>query len=504
MVVWRVVGVAMALACVGTSVRAQAPAWNQFRGANGQGHAPDSRPPLHFGPREKLLWKTPVPEGHSSPVIWNNLIFITATEGASGETLVTLALRRDTGQVLWRRSVARTAVVPCHPLNNPASSTPVADGDRVYAYFGSYGLVCYDHEGSTVWVRRLEPPVSKFGPATSPILVGSAVVVVLDSENGKSRLLAVDRKTGRTIWETPRPMFRSGWSTPMLFRHGAVEDLMVLGSRRLTAYDPATGAERWWAGGFCDETVGVPVAGDGLLFAGAAAMGGRGDDELDAAATWKLTIRAFDRNHDGRIQRAEMTAGFAFIQRPELPRDSPGYGLPIKDMDTLLSIFDHDHDGVISAAEWMAVMKGFEALSHPTVVAFRPGAAGDARPASVAWELQRGVPETCSLLYLMGRLYMLRDGGLLTCLAAATGAELFRERIGAPGEYIASPIAVGDRIIAASVPGVVTIIEAGDRLKVLARNDLQERIYATPAVCGDILYIRTAGRLCAFGERSGR
>jgi outer membrane protein assembly factor BamB len=286
----------------------------------------------------------------------------------------------------------------------------------------------------------------------------------------------------------------------MIFRHGEVDEVVVLGSKRLTAYDPATGAEIWWAGGFPDETVGIPVTGEGLLFASAAALGGRGDDALDAAASWKTTVAEFDRNHDNQIQRDEMTKGFAFIQRPELPKDNPGYGLPVRDMGMLLRIFDHDKNGIISEAEWMETMAGFAALSHPTLVALRPGATGDARPSHVAWEIQHGIPETPSLLYCRGKLYLLRDGGLLTCLDAATGKELFRERIGASGQYTASPIVAGDKLIVASVPGVVTVIQVGNELKVLARNDFREQIFATGAVAENRLYLRTVSHLYALGE----
>jgi outer membrane protein assembly factor BamB len=324
--------------------------------------------------------------------------------------------------------------------------------------------------------------------------------MVLDGDNGSSRLLAINRDTGKTTWETPRPLFKAGWATPMIYRHNQVDELIVLGSKRLTAYDPFTGEEIWWAGGFPDETVGIPVTGEGLLFASAAALGGRGDDKLDAAATWKMTIAEFDRNHDNQIQREEMTEGFAFIQRPELPKDNPGYGLPVNDMDALMKMFDHDKNGVISEKEWMETMSGFAAISHPTLVAIRPGATNDARKSHVAWEIQRGIPEVPSPIYCHGNLYLLRDGGLLTCLKASTGTELFRERIGAPGQYIASPIAAADKLVVASVPGVVTVIQVGDELKVLAKNNFKEKIFATPAIAENKIYLRTAGRIYALGQ----
>ena len=475
--------------------------WNQFRGPNGQGVAQADRIPVHFSPEANVLWKTVVPAGHSSPVIWNHRIFLTASEPAHKEQLMTLAIDREGGEILWRQVVHAKTTTRFHPMNHPASSTPAADERHVYVYFGTYGLLCYDHAGNEVWQRSIDTPRSKYGMATSPILYEDKVILALDGDGGTSRLLAVHRDTGQTVWEQPRPLFKAGWSTPMIWRHDEVEELIVLGSRRLTSYDPSTGAEMWWTGGFPAETVGVPVAGDNLLFASAAALGGRGDDKLDAAATWKMTIEEFDRNHDHQIQRDEMTKGFAFIQRPELPKDNPGYGLPVRNMDILLRIFDHDKNRIVSEAEWMQTMSGFEAHSRPNLLAIRPGATKDARHSHVAWQIQRGIPETPSLLYCRGKLYLLRDGGVLTCLEASTGKELFRQRIGAPGQYTASPIVAGDRIVVASVRGVVTVIQVGDQLNVLARNPFGEKIFATPAVADNKIYLRTTGHLYALAVR---
>lgn len=474
--------------------------WNQFRGPNGQGVVEADRIAVDFGPESNVLWKTVTPAGHSSPVIWNNRIFLTASESANEKELITFCINRKDGRILWRQVVQAETKVGFHPLNNPASSTPTADERNVYVYFGTYGLICYDHAGNEVWRRKIDTPKSKYGMATSPILYEDKVIMVLDGDGGSSRLLAVHRDTGQTVWEQPRSLFKAGWSTPMIWRHGQAEELVVLGSKRLTSYDPSTGAEIWWAGGFSNETVGIPAAGDGLVFAGAAALGGRGDDKLDAAVTWKMTVEQFDRNHDNQIQRDEMTKGFAFIQRPELPKDNPGYGLPVRSMDTLLRIFDHDTNRIISEAEWMQTMSGFAAISRPNLLAIRPGATKDARKSHLAWEIQRGIPETPSPLYCRGKLYLLRDGGVLTCLEAATGKELFRQRIGASGQYVASPIAAGDKIIAASVKGVVTVIQVDDKLKILARNDFGEKIFATPAVAENKIYLRTTGHLYALGE----
>ncbi|MHC4110980.1 MAG: outer membrane protein assembly factor BamB family protein [Planctomycetota bacterium] len=474
--------------------------WNQFRGPNGQGVAEADSIAVHFSPESNVLWKTAIGAGKSSPVIWNDRIFLTAKESADGKELVTLSIDREDGKILWRQVIQPQTKVRFHPMNGPASITPAADEKHVYVYFGTYGLLCYDHVGKKVWERKIDTPKNKYGMATSPILYKDKVILVLDGDGGSSRLLAVHRDTGKTVWEQQRSLFRAGWSTPTIFRHGEAEELVVLGSKRLTSYNPSTGAEIWWAGGFPQETVGVPVTGDGLLFAGAAALGGRGDDKLEAAGTWKITVEEFDKNHDNQIQREEMTKGFAFIQRPELPKDNPGYGLPVRSMDTLLKIFDHDRNRIISETEWMQTMSGFAAHSRPNLVAIRPGATKDARKSHLAWEVRRGIPETPSILYCQGKLYLLRAGGVLTCLEASTGKELFRERIGVAGQYVASPIVAGDKIVAASVPGVVTVIQVDDKLNVLANNKFGEKIFATPAIAENKIYLRTTGHLYALGQ----
>lgn len=474
--------------------------WNQFRGPNGQGVSQTDRFPVRFGPDSNVLWKTPIPPGQSSPVISGDRIFFTACEARNWRKLIALCIDRRNGKILWRQVTPTGKRGRYHPMNGPASPTPAVDQEHLYVYFPTWGLLCYDHRGESIWKRKLETPRNDFGVAASPILYKDTVILLLDDNGGNSRLLAVKRRTGETAWEQARPLFRQGWSTPMIWRHGDTDELIVLGFKRLTSYNPSTGAEIWWAGGFSPETIGVPVAGQGLLFVGAAAVAGRGDEKWDAPRTWDITLQRFDRNKDKQIQRDEMTKGFTIILRPELSKDNPGYGVPIGDMDGLMKYFDKDKNRVITEAEWMRTMSGFATESQPTLLAIRPGAKGDARKSHVVWELHRGLPESPSILYCRKRLYLLRDGGLLTCLEAATGKEIFREKIGARGQYAASPIAAGDKIIVASVRGTVTVIRVHDELQILARNEFKEKIFATPALAGNKIYLRTDRHLYALGE----
>jgi len=185
--------------------------------------------------------------------------------------------------------------------------------------------------------------------------------------------------------------------------------------------------------------------------------------------------------------------------RFELPKDNPGYAFPNRDSDALLRSFDRDGDGTISEQEWKNALADFVDL-QPALLAVRSGAEGDARKKHVAWEIHRHIPEIPSPLYYRKRLYLVSDGGLFTCVDPANGKDLFSERLDAPGQYAASPVAADGRIYTASENGVITVLEAIDKLRILARNDLGEKIFATPALHERRLFVRTTSHLWAFGE----
>jgi len=136
--------------------------WNRFRGPNGQGVAEAVNLPTTFDPATNTRWKTALPEGNSSPVIWGNRIFLTASDPDDGKSLVTLCIDREDGSILWRKTVQAESKAWHHPMNNPAASTPVADAERVISYFGTYGLVCYDHAGKELWRRPIEAPKNSY------------------------------------------------------------------------------------------------------------------------------------------------------------------------------------------------------------------------------------------------------------------------------------------------------------------------------------------------------
>jgi outer membrane protein assembly factor BamB len=241
--------------------------WPQFRGPNSSGLG-EGKPPVTFGPDHNVLWKTAVGPGLSSPIVWEGRIFLTEFDRANNR-LTTLGIDRRTGKVLWRQTVAPERIEKVHDISSPAGATPATDGERVYIYFGSYGLVAYDLDGNLKWEKRLPVPENPYGAVASPIVAGELLVV---NHQGKDAyLMGVNRRDGKTVWKTDRSSFQYGWSTPVHWRHDEIDEIVVLGGdfapdQRLMAYSLADGAERWWVGGLPPCGKSTPVVGDGLVF----------------------------------------------------------------------------------------------------------------------------------------------------------------------------------------------------------------------------------------------
>ncbi|MEA3367726.1 MAG: PQQ-binding-like beta-propeller repeat protein, partial [Planctomycetota bacterium] len=441
--------------------RAEVDPWNQLRGPNGSGVARACQPPVRLDARH-VAWKRPVPRGLSSPVLAGNRIFLTAVVY---DRLVTLAFDTASGKLAWRRAAPVVPVEKVHKINSPAASTPHVDDERVYIYFGSYGLLCYDHEGREQWTKPIPTPRSLYGVATSPIGHGDSLILVLDNDANlpgsrlsQSKLLAVKKSTGETAWETPRPFHRSGWSTPTIWTHGGGKDLVVLGSGRVAGYDPQTGVQKWFATGFSRETIAMPVSGNGHLYA-SAAMGGVPDEQPDPQPFWDAVMQ-FDGNGDGKLERREMTGHFTFPFRPELPPGHPGYGMPLPGdeakrkprLDGMFAWVDKDKNGFWTRDEFLASMSFRR--SKPTLMAIRPGGEGDVTETHVTWQLHRNIPEIPSPVFYKDRLYLVRNGGHLAAVDATNGAILYSERLGAPGQYSASPVVANGHLYLASNRGV--------------------------------------------------
>jgi outer membrane protein assembly factor BamB len=215
-------------------------------------------------------------------------------------------------------------------------------------------------------------------------------------------------------------------------------------------------------------------------------------DQWVSLPDYATLLKQYDKDGDGQLNEAEFPADLAFITRPDTPKVT-GAELLIK---PYFKAIDANKDGFLQKAEYDNFVAGLNGAKNNThgLIAIKDGA--------IVWKEMTAVPEVPSPLLYNGRLYMIRSGGIVTCLDAASGKVIYRARLGSPGAFYASPVAAGGRIYAASAEGVVSVFSAaGDKLEVLAKNDLQEPIFATPAVVEGVIYVRTARYLYAFGPR---
>jgi len=274
--------------------------WPQFRGSGGLGVAAENvKFPLQFGPDKNVLWKTPLPEGHSSPCIWGNHIFLTGFDKA-GKKLETLCLDRRKGDILWRQAAPAEKFENVHQISNPAVSTPATDGKRVYVYFGSYGLLCYDFAGKEQWKMPLPAPVTRFGTGASPIVAGDLVLCSCDCPP-KPVLLAVEGSTGKLRWKRERLPVGEGYATPLVWTHAGADEVIVHTSARLQAYRLKDGEETWWVG-IQSTACSTPVIGADRLFVATWAFGADPNDRVPLP-TFDELVQKYDKDKDGKISR---------------------------------------------------------------------------------------------------------------------------------------------------------------------------------------------------------
>ena len=270
--------------------------WPQWRGPTGLGVSAEENLPAEWGPESKVAWKSPVPgRGHSSPIVWGARVFVTtAVEGDvipgagapkhfldGGEfvhpesvgadrshALKVLCFDAAGGKLLWERTPYEGAIYDGrHRKGSYAAPTPLTDGERVYAYFGSEGIYAYDFEGALAWKASVGKIATVgMGVASSPVLAEGLVILQCDEDNGeKSFITALDRKTGREAWRVPRQIVAS-WSTPLLVTTGGRPELITNGSQHAIAYDPKDGKELWRSRGVDSNAIHTPLAGHGLVF----------------------------------------------------------------------------------------------------------------------------------------------------------------------------------------------------------------------------------------------
>lgn len=282
----------LALAAFGAAQAADTNAhWPRWRGPLDTGEAPNAKPPINWSAEKNIRWKLEIPgRGHSTPIIWGDRVYLTTAipvgeklaptysgrEGAHNNLPITnrqefavIAVSRSQGTIDWRKTVHRE--IPhegAHESASLASNSPVTDGKRVYAYFGSRGLFCLKADGELLWEKQFGKMHTKHGhgEGSSPTLHGDTLIVNWDHQE-RSFVAALDKRTGQEIWRKDRDELTS-WATPIVVEHDGRNQVIVPGTNRMRAYDLKTGDVIWECAGLSANICASPVAADGMVFAG--------------------------------------------------------------------------------------------------------------------------------------------------------------------------------------------------------------------------------------------
>jgi outer membrane protein assembly factor BamB len=425
------------------TIHVSADTWATFRGPFARGIADKQDLPTDWDIKSgrNIRWKTAIPgQGHSSPVVWEDKLFVTSVTRTKPPALVLgdaggIALANDKiahtwrvsclnakdGTLLWSKDLhAGVPRATRHVKSSQVNATPATDGRTVVAILGSEGLYALDMQGNLKWRADLgvlnpglyRSPESEWGHASSPIIFENRVIVQVD-RHSDSYLAAFDLLTGKRAWNVTR-VERPVWSTPTLHTVGPRTELIVVGGEYVRGYDPRTGQEIWR---FRDEAeVKMPtpfVADDLIVLAG----GYRG-----------RPLYALKPGAQGDISEAENATTGRYL----------------------------------------------------------------------AWRSEAGGPYTTTPLAYQGVLYAVRDEGILGTYDLKTGATLYRQRTNTT--HSASPIASDGKIYLAAEGGEVIVLKAGRTFAQVARNDMGETVMATPAIANNTLYVRTAGYVYAIGR----
>ena len=390
---------------------ASAENWPGWRGPRGDGTSLEREMPTHWSGTENIVWKTAVPgEGHSSPIIWNDHLFLT-TALKETPARVLLAFDRRTGASLWQQTVVRAPLEAKNNENSFASATPVTDGERIYVTFLDRDEVvaaAYSFSGKELWLVRPGRFKSQWGFSHTPRLFEDKVIVVCYSK-GENFVVALNRADGRTVWKTLCENPTQSYSPPLIREMGGRVQMIVPGNKAVTSYDPRTGKMLWVVDGLADDSVITPV-------------------------------------------------------------------------------YHEKTDLVLSCTSW------------PTKVllAIKPDGQGKVTSSKVVWKTSEGAPYVPSPLAVGDWFFTSSYGGKAAhCYEAATGKILWKEPMGL---HHASPVTANGLVYFLNDDGVMHVVRVGPQFELVARNELGEKTYASPALSRGQMFLRSFQQLYCIGQ----
>jgi outer membrane protein assembly factor BamB len=450
--------------------------WPQFRGVNSSGVSDEKNLPVEFSPSKNVVWKTPLPPGHSSPVFSKTQIFLTAY---TPEKIYVIALDRKSGKENWRREAPRPVKAEHHKANSSASPSCSTDGDNVYALFNDFGAISFDAKGAERWRHAMPNINNPFGLGASPVLSGKTLLINIDAESG-SFFVALDKDSGKQIWRRERPDFTRGFSTPVLWKPAnEPEQVIIAGSYALTSYSVATGEPIWWINKLTWQLKPTPVLDKDTIYVLGWA-GGSDEGAQENVPDFGEILKVRDTNKDGKLTKEE-------IADNRLTKD--------------WAALDLDRTGFVEERDWKMYQRRRAVVN--AVNAFKLGGRGDMTDSAVKWRYYKSLPNVPSPLLYDGVIYLMKEGGILTALSAADGKVLKQGRLtGALGDYFSSPVAADGRLYVVSHEGKVVVLKPGAEWEILSVNPLNESVNATPAFVDGRIFIRTHENLYCFAKQN--
>lgn len=381
----------------------------QFRGAGGLGVSTATGLPVVWSEKNNIRWRAALPgRGIGNPVITGGRVFVTASSGWQQDRLHILCYDQASGKKLWERQFWATGSTVCHNKTCMAASTPVTDGQRVYALFSTCDLFCLDRDGRLVWCRSLVgdyPTVgNNVGMASSPVLCNDLLIVCTENA-GESFAVGIDKLTGENRWRIPRPR-EINWVTPAVVSNHGQAEILFASKQGLTAVDAATGKTRWEITDKPFPTIPSPVFADGLVFA---------------------------------------PGGKFLALRPGNPQKKP----------------------------------------------------------EIVWQSNKLPSGYASPVIYKGKVIMLSGRGVVNCVDIVSGAFLWDQRV--EGSFAASPLVAEDRLYAVNEEGTTTVLDLNQTPpRILAVNNLPEKILASPVASKSCLYLRSDRFLYSIGTNKDR
>lgn len=403
--------------------------WPGFRG-NGDSHATASRLPVTWELRGRRAgsWTIRLPGyGQSSPVVWGDVVFVTAVSGDEKEHLHVLAISLQDGKTLWKKDFDATQRVPDGDAVSRGAPTPVVDAERLYAVFESGDAIALSHTGDVLWQRSFVKDYGEIkgphGYSSSPVLAGDALVLQV-AHAGPSYLLALDKTTGKNRWKVEHPS-QTGWSTPAVFRDDGMVGIIASTAGSVRAYDLHDGRELWFVTNVQGNSTASPtVVGNQVLIAASADREGGGN------------------RSGGARPNSE--------PRPPMP----GSGRPASDPAKTGSLM------------------------------IRLGGDGDVTASHVVWKAPKVSAGYASPVVADGLAYFVNRVGGVQCVDIATGEVRWQHRL--PGSAWASPVLVEGNIFFFCKDGAVVVLKAGPTLEEVGESTLSSTdvVYGVAAVEG--------------------